>query len=212
VRPPDERQLADLFASVRQYLDWLERGKTIKRGPDQVIAISAVEVLALARKTRGLGYPTNSGFEGGNRCTRYEKDENGQLVPVPDISDPTGEAAIQTAPIMGNRDRMLACILMARNELAQAVKQMTDAVPPAEEQLVPGCRVCERLRNDDGSVHWEPIDRSERCWWHYRFWLAEGIDAPDELGRAKVIEGRKITTRMVDEALAKMRGKVGAVR
>lgn len=137
---------------------------------------------ALARMVDALPGPITTSWDtsgGGGPVI----DEHG--VPMPTISDPTGEAAIRADPAVNDRTRLMGAIACARMDAAAIVTGDGDPVARAQSCLnrvrdawiiatryasytpttvdrdattpAPGCESCAR----DGG-HWEPVSRMVR--------------------------------------------------
>jgi hypothetical protein len=131
-------------------------------------------------------------------------DENGD--PMPPLSDPTGELATEVVkvrdPIRAHAESALWALVNAQGMLRKAKSEMIRAFE--ESDVTDGDPRC---APHAGAGFFVEPERGERCGWCYRFWLAEGVDPPPELVRAKEAVGR-VTSRMVREALApKPKGK-----
>lgn len=128
-------------------------------------------------------------------------DEDG--VPMPDLSDPVGEAVVSM--LAGDRRpstvREDVKLLNATFAEIRGLARMADgardrAMLPDDKTLDPEC--CEVHKRHEFGV--EPLHRSGRCRWCYDFWLAEGVDPPLPLLKARA-EGRRITQQMVMDSL-----------
>jgi hypothetical protein len=136
------------------------------------------------------GWPTGSRFD-GDRSTGHTTvvDEHG--IPVPAVSDPTGEAAI--APDQAANDRagveraIKALYLEAERVLSLVKRYQPRRALPSERQSTaandPGCWSCRRLKASDGERRWEPTHRRtdvngkplDLCRWCYDWHRSHGV-------------------------------------
>lgn len=128
-------------------------------------------------------------------------------VPMPPMSDPTGELATEAVkvhdPIRRHAQIALRALVDAQAHLQKAKSEMVQAFEEHDlEDGEVGCRV-----HAEAGYFEEPT-RGDRCGWCYRFWLEHGdLDAPPELVRIKETKG-KVSERQVKEALMAPRPRV----
>ena len=113
---------------------------------------------------------------------------------------PTVAAAERDDPAR-RAERRLDELIEAVHVLAGDLDRIRDAwLHPLRQRPTvkePGCRLHARL----GA--WEPVERDGRCWWCYDWWLAhDRTDPPEPILRARM-EGRRITTKLVEEVMAR---------
>ena len=200
---PGSRQLSEMLDEIRSAVGALERGFEIEVKDDQgrtsrVWTPTAVQLLDMTRAAKRDGYRANTRYDTEASETAV-RDEDGKAVPVPRISDPTGELASSqqkvTDPIWIHAESLLRGISgalgdlrMARGALFNSTKYVDTS--PAE----PGCSSHERVGE------WIPVEDNGRCRWCYDFWLAEGQDPTPELLELRA-QGKRITQAMVEQAL-----------
>lgn len=167
---------------------------------------SVVYLLSLLSAARRDGYRTNSMPSGGAGSVLDD-----QGMPMPPLSDPTGELATADDriidPIRHNGDAVFRGLTGALGDLRMAlgslikIAQQTQTFPGE-----PGCVNCAQIGR------FEEVTRGVRCRWCHDFWLAQKVDAPLELLQARA-DGKKITQQMIDQALQPARfGRTKAKR
>lgn len=166
-----------------------ERGHTTMRSMPNVATL-----LDWIRAATRDGYPLRSM---GDHSAASVLDDHGD--PMPPLSDPTGELAVQddrvADPIRYSGDTVVRGITGALGDLRMARDALMKLSTRLEPELgEPGCSSHARL----GS--WESIHKNGRCRWCYDFWIAQGQDPPTDLLDARSA-GKRITQRMVDEAM-----------
>lgn len=199
-RRPDERQtfrtaddqLAELIEQARRFLDIIEEGRTAQA--EKPAIISGFTLLKRTKPRRDGHRPNTLG--GGTRASVL--DDEGD--PMPPVNDPVGELVVNTAthidPARRRAKTMLNQLDRAVGNLSGAVSALGQASTPAPVEDNPGCRNHQRIGQ------WEPIDRSERCWWCYQWNLAHGEDAPIEILERRA-RGERITTKVVEQVLGR---------
>lgn len=176
------------------------------------IAADAVELLTraelalastLGRMTDALGaHPGAQALE-GDRTWGHTTITDDRGVPMPSVSDPTGEAAIRPDPARRDRERLeRAWLTVARQ--ADEIVRLCAAYSPrrptdADRRLLAGeepegCGSCARLR------HWSPVHRrtnpatGERmalCTWCYG-WARSTGRLPSDSELDAHLSGRKL--------------------
>ncbi len=198
----ESAQYVAMYAEIEELVGTLRSGTTIKRKGEADIDIPGFEeLIRLAAAARRDGFPTQS-MRGSSRSSVLDEDG----FAVAPVSDPTGELA--------SGDRIVDPI---KEHLRSVMRGLTDAVGAlrtARGALVkssqyaeigpgePRCASCARLNE------WGTVYRSERCRWCYEFWLRWKRDPPIDLLRARLKEGKRITTQMEREAFMPSKAKV----
>ncbi|HVX20902.1 MAG TPA: hypothetical protein VHB02_06125 [Acidimicrobiales bacterium] len=150
------------------------------------------DLLSAARRD---GYRTRS-MGGGTAATIYDDDGHA----MPPLADPVGELVVDDRKV---RDPMVDHVTTLMRSLTHALGDVRIArasfIRAWEEHGEPGtgepaCRVHARIGI------FEEVHRSDRCRWCYDFYGNHGVDPPRDLVRARA-DGKKITQRMIDEAL-----------
>ena len=116
-------------------------------------------------------------------------------VPMPRLSDPTGEANTRTDPCRRDLDelRRLAKRLFADSERVIAILRSHQARPANDYEALhtadgdPGCRSCSRVKSSSGRPQWSPVhhnivvngDKVPVCQWCGR-WYTDTGELPSE--------------------------------
>lgn len=199
-RIPARDQLARMLDELRTALDDLEEGVKVDtdgrtdshKGERTPNIYEMLQLLAAAKRD---GFPARSMSDGESRTAYDDKGE-----PMPLVSDPTGETVIAPAsndPMFGHMQSVARGIACALGDARIARAAMIRASQFAESRPAePGCSSCARI----GS--WMAVEDNGRCRWCYDFWLAEGIEPPVELLKARG-SGKRITRQMVEESMTR---------
>lgn len=193
-------QLSAVLQELRETLSQLEHGGRIVEydlaGNESTrLTPPLYEVFSLMSAARRDGFKSSS--RPGGTPSSVLDDEG---VPMPPLSDPTGELATENVkihdPMRRHGQAAILAISDARELLLKAKSEMIRAFEESDVQAGEiGCRV-----HAEAGLFEEP-SRGDRCSWCYRFWLEHGdTDAPPELVRLKEKKGR-VTERDVKEAL-----------
>lgn len=177
-----ERELLrDRIAELRATADFLELGLVDHGRPDgKRWSVTAFDLLERAR------------VRSRDKLVRDRGGRRGAGGPP----DPTGSEAAER--VEDNDEdlvrwrELLMDLDVAVTYLRRLPKVLADATPAQQhpDRLEVGCRVCSRPGKP------EPIYRSERCQWCYRFWLDWKVDVPPAILK-KRREGRTVTEQMI---------------
>lgn len=178
---PDEHQLREAIAEVRNICDDLELGVLDRSKPDgKRWSLTAFDLYKRARVRSRNKLPAP---DRGRRA-------------VGGHGDPT---ATQAAARVEDNDedlKLWRALLMdfevARTYLRRLPVYLAKATPAQQHPDRPefGCRVCSRPGKP------EPIYRAERCEWCYRFWLLWKADVPQAILKLRR-EGKRITEQAI---------------
>lgn len=205
-------ELEQLMASLRASLGQLERGAVVveydERGAEsRRFTPPLSQVFLLMSTARRDGFKGSS-FGGGAPAS--VKDDEG--VPMPPLSDPTGELASSNVkvidPIRRHAIAALRAMVDADNHLRRASSEMVAAFEEKDLNAGDGKPAC--VAHAAAGFYEEavrPEALPERCQWCYRFQLEQnGIDPTPELIKLKV-RGIRLTERIVKEAMQPSRFK-----
>lgn len=204
IEVPEPQHLAGIFAELRERIDTLERGTVLRRKGEPDVEIPAFgELVKLAAAARRDGYPASSAAEKSGTGQGDLDEEGFHVAP---ISDPTGELATAERiidPIKVHLKTVIRGLTSALGDLRMACTAQASGSQYAE--IGPGearCESCARIGE------WSDVYRSERCRWCYDFWLKWRRDAPIDLLRMRIKEGKRITAQMEREAFMPSKSKV----
>lgn len=195
IEVPEQKQYFEMYDEIRDLVKVLESGTVIRRKGEPDVEIPGLsELIRLASAARRDGFPTSSSLEGGSASSRYDEDG----FAVAPVSDPTGELVagerivdpikVHLKSVMRGLTGALGDLRMAKAALV-ASSQYAE-VGPGE----PRCRACERIGE------WSTIYRGELCRWCYDFWQRWHRQPPIDLLKARLKEGKRITSQMEREA------------
>lgn len=199
-------ELELILDSLRESLSQLGRGGTVVEYDDRGIEsrrftppLSQVFLLMAAGRRDGFRGNTRPGGQAGSVV-----DDEG--VPMPPLSDPTGELATANIkvidPIRRHAQRALRSLVEAEGLLRRATFEMVAAFEESDTTAPGGNPVC---ACHAAAGHYQeavrPKELPERCEWCYRFRLANNdTDPTPELIRLKE-RGVRLTERIVSEAM-----------
>jgi hypothetical protein len=190
---PDRVQLAGLIAELRSILDDLEEGIVDRSRPDgRRWSVTAYQLIALARAKKPDGFPPPSSGEGGGSTGGSHGGGPVPMLVMANLNDADRKAA---------EDLVLNVQIMASYG-RHAVKVIDKATPEnqrPDRPMLDCCRICSRPGKP------EPIYRSERCQWCYRFWLEWKVDVPPSILKLRR-EGRAIYDRDIRDAVDGLAG------
>lgn len=199
----EDAQYERQFREIRELLDVLENGTTLKRKNEPDVEVPPFrDVIRLAAAARRDGFPTSSSFEGGSASSRYDEDG----FAVAPVGDPTGELATSEHLIDPIKDH-LKTVVSGLNTMLGGGRSAKWALIQSSQyaEVGPGeprCRSCERIGE------WSNIYRGELCRWCYDFTARwKGRAVPIDLLRARLKEGKRITTSMEKEAFMPSKAK-----
>lgn len=190
-------QLAELIEEATAALDLLAHGRTAT--PKMAAVIPAATLLARSRQPSRDGYASSS-RGGGSGPSSVKDDEN---MPMPPLADPVGElvvAAPTADPIRQAANTVLRKLTHAVDDLRKATGALAGASPSTRPAGEPGCSSHERIGI------WEPVEKGGRCWWCYDWQAVHGEDPDVRILQARA-EGRRITTKLVDEVIGARHSK-----